>query len=228
MLKVNASGLETAKWKDSKIAPVGNWVASPGIGRDPVAVGVVSVAARKLPTGPSIFMPSPKSGYLGIALAPSETGVTIGEVVPDTAAEKAGLKAKDTIMAIGGKPMKNVDEVLVALSAFKPGDKIRIRIKRGDQEQVVKAKLGKRPLSRLELQEKLGGPLSKVRLGFPVVLQHDTVLKPTDCGGPLVDLDGHAVGINIARAGRTETYALPTEAILPLLGDLRSGKLAPK
>ncbi len=36
------------------------------------------------------------------------------------------------------------------------------------------------------------------------------------------------VGINIARAGRTETYAIPSEALLPLLGDLESGKLAPK
>jgi serine protease Do len=208
-------------------------------------VGVISVAARKLPTGPSIFTPSPKSGYLGIALAPSESGATIAEVLKDTAAAKArlvdqgrspspnpdgraGLKAKDTILAIGGKPMKNVDEVLVALSAFKPGDVIRVRIKRGDQELVLEAKLGQRPLSRLDVQEQLGGPLSKVRLGFPVILQHDTVLKPTDCGGPLVDLDGHVVGINIARAGRTETYALPTEVILPLLGDLRSGKLAPR
>jgi serine protease Do len=227
MLKVNASGLQPAKWKNSKVAPVGNWVASPGIGRDPVAVGVVSVAARKLPNGPSIFMPSPKSGYLGIALAPSETGAKIGEVLSGTAAAKAGLKVKDKILAIGGKIMKTADEVLVALSGYKPGDVVTVRVKRGAKELVVEAKLGKRPLSRLDYQERLGGPLSNVRQGFPVILQHDTVLKPSDCGGPLVDLNGNVIGINIARAGRTETYAIPTEAIQPLLPDLRSGKLAP-
>ena len=70
--------------------------------------------------------------------------------------------------------------------------------------------------------------MSKKRGGFPVILQHDTVIKPTDCGGPLVDLDGKAVGINIARAGRTESYAIPTEAVLGLIADLKSGKLAPK
>jgi serine protease Do len=43
-----------------------------------------------------------------------------------------------------------------------------------------------------------------------------------------VDLDGKVIGINIARAGRTESYAVPTEAVLPLLSDLLSGKLAPK
>ena len=36
------------------------------------------------------------------------------------------------------------------------------------------------------------------------------------------------IGVNIARAGRTETYAVPSEAVLSLLDDLKSGKLAPK
>lgn len=44
----------------------------------------------------------------------------------------------------------------------------------------------------------------------------------------MVDLDGKVIGINIARAGRTESYAAPTQAVLPLLYDLMSGKLAPK
>jgi len=36
------------------------------------------------------------------------------------------------------------------------------------------------------------------------------------------------VGINIARAGRVESYAIPTDSVLTLLNDLKSGKLAPK
>src|SRR5262249_54405804 len=47
-------------------------------------------------------------------------------------------------------------------------------------------------------------------------------------GGPLVDLDGKAVGINIARAGRVESFAVPSDTVLALLPDLKSGKLAPK
>src|SRR4029077_19551483 len=74
-------------------------------------------------------------------------------------------------------------------------------------------------------QDKMGSKLSDRRGGFPSILQHDTVVQPQDCGGPVIDLDGKAVGINIARAGRTETYAIPSEAILGLLDDLQSGKL---
>jgi len=226
MLKVDATGLTPVKWQESKVAPVGNWLASPGIGRDPVAIGVVSVAARKLPTTPTIWSPSPKSGYLGIALAASKSGAKIGEVLAGTAAARARLKVHDHILAVAGKNVSSSDELLAALSRFKPGDVVRLLVKRGDREIRVEAKLGKRPLSRLDIQDRLGGPLSKVRQGFPTILQHDTVLKPSDCGGPLVDLNGNVIGINIARAGRTESYAVPAEAIVPLLRDLRSGKMA--
>jgi serine protease Do len=79
---------------------------------------------------------------------------------------------------------------------------------------------------RADFQNQLGSKLSDHRTGFPMVLQHDTVLRPVDCGGPLVDLNGKVIGINIARAGRTETLAIPAEAVKPLLDDLKSDKLA--
>src|SRR5437870_13748813 len=83
-------------------------------------------------------------------------------------------------------------------------------------------------MSRGDFQNNMGSKLSEKRTGFPNILQHDTVLNPTDCGGPRVDLDGKAVGINIARAGRVESYAIPSDTILALLPDLKTGKLAPK
>jgi S1-C subfamily serine protease len=94
----------------------------------------------------------------------------------------------------------------------------------------LSATLDRRPANfdRSDFQNRMGGAISDRRAGFPIILQHDTVLQPKDCGGPLVDLDGHIIGINIARAGRVETYAIPAEAVQPLLADLMSGKLAPK
>ena len=82
-------------------------------------------------------------------------------------------------------------------------------------------------LDRAEFQNHLGGELSERRAGFPTALQHDTVLKPSDCGGPIVDLEGKVVGINIARAGRVESFAIPAGTIKTLLPDLLSGKLDP-
>ena len=82
-------------------------------------------------------------------------------------------------------------------------------------------------LTRGMLQNSIGGKLSTRRAGFPVALQHDTVLRPEDCGGPVVDLSGKVIGINIARAGRTETFAIPAGEVVGLIEDLKSGKLAP-
>jgi hypothetical protein len=41
-------------------------------------------------------------------------------------------------------------------------------------------------------------------------------------------LQGRVVGINIARAGRTESFAIPTSEILPLLEEFKAGKFAVK
>ena len=81
-------------------------------------------------------------------------------------------------------------------------------------------------MDRSEFQNNLGGRLSVRRFGFPLALQHDTVLRPVDCGGPVVDLDGRVVGFNIARAGRTESYLIPTGAVHAILGELTTTGLA--
>jgi serine protease Do len=73
----------------------------------------------------------------------------------------------------------------------------------------------------------MGSELSGRRSGYPTILTHDSVLRPTDCGGPLVDLDGNVIGINISRAGRTESWTVPTEVIQSVLADLKAGKSTP-
>ena len=45
---------------------------------------------------------------------------------------------------------------------------------------------------------------------FPAVLQHDTVLRPVDCGGPVVDLSGKVVG-HQHRPCRPDRNLLPAD-----------------
>ena len=51
LLKVDAHDLTPITWRSAKEAVVGQWVASVGPSGDPVAVGIVSVGARKLQAG---------------------------------------------------------------------------------------------------------------------------------------------------------------------------------
>src|SRR5690606_19898060 len=109
----------------------------------------------------------------------------------------------------------------------------KLDIMRGDNKISVRAVLTGRVAAmagtdRREYQNSLGSALSERRFGFPKAFQHDTVLNPTDCGGPLVDLEGRVVGFNIARAGRTESYAIPANVVITRLYDLMSGNLAVK
>jgi serine protease Do len=226
MLKIDVQGLTPVAWRDSKNDAVGSWVATPGMNPDPVAVGVLSVAARKI-TGPELARRSSSGGFLGIRVAPVKNGVKVAEVLAGGAAEDAKFEEDDVIIAVGKKTITDPESLFKALQRTKPGERVTIRVKRGSEEVELRPRLGGRPKDRSDFQNQLGGKLSDHRTGFPVVLQHDTILRPVDCGGPLVDLDGMVIGINIARVGRTETLAIPTEAIKPLLEDLKSGKLAP-
>ena len=228
MLKIQATNLTPISWSDSKVAPVGNFVASAGLDRDPVAVGVVSVSARNVPKGQDKIA-NANSGFLGVQLADfGERGAKVAGVQPNTAAAKAKIKENDVILGVGERDIKDAADLVKTLSKFKPNDSLMIRLRRGDEEIELKVTLGKRPIDRADFQNNMGSKLSNRRNGFPVILQHDSVVLPEDCGGPLVDLDGHVIGLNISRAGRVETYAIPSEVIQPLLSDLMTGRFAVK
>ena len=232
LLKLETSGLRPIEWRTAK-AEVGDFVASASNAALPVAIGIVSVAPRKpnrFEMGPAV--PPANSGFLGIQLNPAdENQAVIALVTKGSAADKAGLKAGDVVLSVAGKKMTNAETLIATIQRFKAGANVVMKVRRGDEEKEVEATLEKRPsepFNRGDRMNALGSELSVKRTGFPTILQHDTVIKPKDCGGPLVDLDGKALGINIARAGRTESYAIPADVVLAILPELKSGKLAPK
>jgi serine protease Do len=229
-MKIDATDLTPIEWTASRNGIVGNWVAAAGPIAEPVAVGVVSVATRDMnPPYGRQNVPTEKSGFLGILLATDSAAATIGEVTKDSAADKAGLKARDIIMSIDGQEITNQESLINTLSGMKAGDKVKIVLDREGKKLELTATLGGRPKdaipkgnARGDMQNSMGSVLSLRRTGFPSILQHDLVIKPSDCGGPLVDLDGRVLGINIARAGRVESYAIPSEHVMVVLPVLMS------
>lgn len=229
LVQIDAHHLKPVQWEDSQAVKVGRWVASAAPAEDPVAIGVISVGTRSFKNGDQ----PPKNlatngGYLGVGLDNAPNGAKITQVAPKSPAARAGLKANDIITYVGAKKVLGMESMMNLIQKHKPGDEVILKARRGDEEMEFKARLAKRPANLMgNPQERMGSALSNRRGGFPSILQHDTVIKPSDCGGPLVDLDGKVVGINIARAGRTETYAVPSAVVRDLLPQLMSGKLAP-
>lgn len=222
LLKIEAADLTPITWADSRGAMVGSFLATPGATDDPLAIGVISVIERRIP---------PSSGVLGVRLEEDEHGPRIEEIFPDSGAEKAGLLLKDIVLKVNGKRTKTLPEMINYVRGRKAGEQVKLTIRRGEEELEITATLGNHfpgpPRNRADYQNNLGGELSGRRAGFPKVIQHDSVLKPHECGGPIVGLDGKVLGINIARAGRVASYALPASVVQSVLAELRSGKLAP-
>ncbi len=217
LLKIEGKELPTVRWGEAKSAAVGSWVVTTGLEREPVAIGVLSVGPRKI---------AAPSGALGVQLENDDTAARIAQVMSDSAAEKAGIRSGDRVVQVNDKKIGGRQELVDTIRGFMPGEQVQLIIRRGEEDITLNVTLGSLATlvhgDRAEFQNNLGGPLSERRAGFSSVIQHDTVLRPSDCGGPLVNLDGEVVGINIARAGRVESYALTSEVVREAVEKLMS------
>lgn len=61
---------------------------------------------------------------------------------------------------------------------------------------------------------------------FPTVIECAVPFYSYECGGPIVDLSGRAIGVTIARNGPHGGLVIPGDCIEKLLPDLQSGRLA--
>lgn len=215
LLKIDADNLPVVSWATEAGSQLGQWVVAPGESEKPLGVGVVSVVERKIGDG---------RGVLGILIEEGSGSPVIREVSRASAAEAAKLKKGDAITHVDGKEMKDRQALIRYIGRRGVGTRVKLTVQRGDDKLLVTARL--KPAGP-GFQDRIGGGLSERSEGFPIALQHDTVLKPEQCGGPLLGLDGKVLGVNIARAGRVISYAIPAEAILKVLPDLKAGKFAP-
>jgi serine protease Do len=75
-----------------------------------------------------------------------ESGALVANVTPGSAAEVAGLRTGDVITSIDGKAVKGAQDVTAAVSGRKPGDQIKVTVRRGDETKTLDVKLGERPV----------------------------------------------------------------------------------
>ena len=83
----------------------------------------------------------PGGPKLGIMPRYEETGdgLEISGVMPGGAAEAAGMKKGDKITAIAGKPVKNIQDYMAAMSGLKRGEDVEITISRDGKTLKIKA-----------------------------------------------------------------------------------------
>jgi serine protease Do len=184
--------------------------------RDPImALGVCSCEARSLQQR--------NRGQIGVVPQETPDGIAIFQV--QNAAYRAGLRDGDVIVSIQGREVRKVPEFVSLIRKYRAGDELTVTTKRGDSVMDFTVKLGNlRAMSmdtpRFEAMNMLGSINSQRSGSFPWAMQHDSPLLPEQCGGPLVNLAGEVVGVNIARGGRTASYALTGEHLAEVLRNL--------
>lgn len=68
-------------------------------------------------------------------------GVYVADVFEGGAAQKAGIKKDDIILSINGLTVDTRAQLMGALGQYRPGDKVDVKIRRGDKEKVIKVTL---------------------------------------------------------------------------------------
>jgi uncharacterized iron-regulated protein len=77
---------------------------------------------------------------LGVRLEESAEGVVVQEVVPDSVAQAAGIRAGDIVRLIAGQAVRDTGDVLAAVRRQAPGTWLPLTVQRGTQSVQVVAR----------------------------------------------------------------------------------------
>jgi S1-C subfamily serine protease len=125
------------------------------------------------------------------------------------------------IISINGAYLRDKDALLQKIAELRAGQRVVVGVNRERHQLTLAAQLMDISTNLFDPTEmEVNGSVSARSTGFSRVFQHDTVLAPHQCGGPLVDSRGRVVGLNIARAGRVNSYALPLDVAVPAIREM--------
>ena len=209
LLKIEATGLIPVVYAPTSEVSQGTWVVANGATSRTtrrLLAGIVSAKIREIPAA--------GGAALGVLLNPKAKGLEIEAVNEKSGAKEAGLAKGDVILSIEGKKVKKLEEIGEILKDRKAGSTVKLTYRRKQLESTVDVRLAARGemfTDQMNRNDQMSGDFSSRRSGFPRVMQHDILGSRSVVGGPLLDLDGRCIGMNIARANRAESFAIPVE-----------------
>lgn len=220
VLHADDLGAPGLAWRRTRPLAPGQAVLVPRFDESGPALGFVSIdrreSERDWQSVPYLGVQTEFVG-LGVSAPPDlDGGAKVVEVMPGTAAAAAGLRDGDVVASVDGALIDGARSLRTLLAKRNVGDRVVLRVLRGGEDLSLPARLGQRP-ARDGGEPGRGNtvtPISRVSTGFGSVFAHDAVVQPNQCGGPVVDLDGNAIGLNIARYDRTATHALDPKTVM--------------
>ena len=102
-------------------------------------------------------------GYIGTSVQPltpelaeamklkgQATGALVGEVVPKSPSEKAGMKTGDVITSVNGKKVSDARELRLMIGSMAPSTKVQIEVNREGQKKMFDVELAEMPAAAAE------------------------------------------------------------------------------
>jgi S1-C subfamily serine protease len=223
--------LKPVHWADDFNPPVGTLLAAVGT-EHPLGVGVVSVARRDLgapvrhfdslpprkPAGsPEIYgWQQVISGYSLRAAFGLPRGTVFHVRSVFGRAYSAGVRERDLLYSINGHRILAEADMLEAVQHRRAGDVVPVRLER----------VGKMMDLQLPLTPETHMDTNFRADDFPTVIECAVPFYSDECGGPIVNLAGRAIGVTIARVAPHGGMVIPGDCVRKLLPDLQNGRLA--
>lgn len=234
LLSVPATDLKPVQWAEDFNPPAGSLLAAVGTEEQPLAVGIVSVPRRDLdpPVSPADTLPlriaagrpevhgnaKPITGY-SLRAAFGQPRATAFHVWGAFGlAWSAGVRPGDLLFRINGRRILAEGDLLEAVDHLRTGDVVPVRLERAGR--MIDLQLPLAPEARYAVEHNYRAD------DFPTVIECAVPFYSYECGGPIVDLTGRAIGVTIARVAPHGGMVIPGDRVRQLLPDLCSGKLA--
>lgn len=213
LLKVAGEDLVPVDYAPTSEVPQGTWVLANGATTRTsrrALPGIVSAKIREIPAS--------GGAALGVVLQNPEKLEVTG-VNEKSGAKAAGVEEGDVIVAVDGEPVAKLEDLAELIKDRKAGSIVILTLERDGETIEIEVTLSARSElfdDEMSRNDMMSGEFSERRSGFPRVIQHDIIGDKRRMGGPLLDLDGRCLGMNIARANRTESFAIPAEDLKEL------------
>ena len=212
LLKIPVTGLPAVRWAEKSPLVAGTILAAAAAPANPLGIGVVSVPRRDLP-GPFptiVRRPTIRPQPLWVVGKSTAEGYVV-----DISSANAGFLRGDIILSIAGKEIHSQKDAHDCVDGHQVGEQVAVRLIRDGKRMDLTLELVAEPLTN-----------SKAYADFPTLFEHDIPLSLGQCGGPLVDLSGKAVGMTMYR-GEYGCMAIPGDCVERLVPELmKPGRLA--
>ena len=124
---------------NSQIATGGTSQGNVGIGFA-VPANTVRDVIPQLERGEAI-----RRAYLGVSTAEGNSGAVVREATAGGPAARAGLRAGDEIVAVGGERIGDPDDVAAAIQDRAPGESVDVEVRRDGELRTLEVQLSTRP-----------------------------------------------------------------------------------